>query len=79
MIMASFGGGNVLHGHLFEFLRNDILDTRNPFANRKLAANFTLNFGVRYSFFNVFHETQGRRRALADQIRSSRTPARPTL
>ena len=26
----------------------------------KLASNFTLNLGVRYSFFNVFHETQGR-------------------
>ncbi len=26
----------------------------------KPASNFTLNLGVRYSFFNVFHETQGR-------------------
>ncbi len=26
----------------------------------KLAANVTLNLGLRYQFFNVFHETQGR-------------------
>ena len=26
----------------------------------KMASTFTLNLGVRYSFFNVFHETQGR-------------------
>jgi hypothetical protein len=26
----------------------------------KLSSSFTLNLGVRYSFFNVFHETQGR-------------------
>src|SRR5262249_57886617 len=26
----------------------------------KLSSNLTLNFGVRYSFFNVFHEAQGR-------------------
>jgi hypothetical protein len=33
--MASSGGSNAYHGDLFEFLRNDVFDARNPFALQK--------------------------------------------
>src|SRR5262249_49116753 len=31
IVMASSGGTNALHGDVFEFLRNDTVDARNPF------------------------------------------------
>jgi hypothetical protein len=30
--LASSGGTNTLHGNVFEYLRNDVFDARNPFA-----------------------------------------------
>lgn len=35
VVMASSGGSNSWHGDVFEFLRNDIVDARNPFALQK--------------------------------------------
>ena len=35
IVMASQGGTNAYHGDLFEFLRNDRVDARNPFAPGK--------------------------------------------
>ncbi len=35
IVMASSSGTNHYHGDLFEFLRNDVLDARNPFAASK--------------------------------------------
>jgi hypothetical protein len=35
MVLASPSGTNFVHGELFEFLRNDVFDARNPFASRK--------------------------------------------
>ena len=35
MILASKSGSNTFHTELFEFLRNDIFDARNPFASAR--------------------------------------------
>jgi hypothetical protein len=35
IVMASSGGTNAYHADLFEFLRNDVFDARNPFALQK--------------------------------------------
>jgi len=35
VILASKAGGNTFHGEVFNFLRNDIFDARNPFALAK--------------------------------------------
>src|SRR6185312_4656868 len=35
IVLASPAGTDTYHGNLFEFLRNDVLDARNPFAPGK--------------------------------------------
>ena len=48
VVLASLGGTNLFHGSVFEFLRNDVLDARNPFALQKQP--FRLNqFGGDFS------------------------------
>ncbi|HEY1340236.1 MAG TPA: carboxypeptidase-like regulatory domain-containing protein, partial [Bryobacteraceae bacterium] len=48
VVLASRAGGNDFHGEAFEFLRNDKLDARNPFALQKQP--FRLNqFGADFS------------------------------
>jgi hypothetical protein len=47
IVLASTGGANRYHGDLFEFLRNDVVDARNPFAAGKQP--FRLNqFGANF-------------------------------
>ena len=48
VVLASMGGTNAYRGSLFEFLRNDALDARNPFATKNQP--FRLNqFGGDFS------------------------------
>jgi hypothetical protein len=48
MVLASTSGSNAFHGDVFEFLRNDVFDARNPFALQKQP--FRLNqFGASFS------------------------------
>jgi Carboxypeptidase regulatory-like domain len=48
VVLASLAGTNAFHGSAFEFLRNDVLDARNPFALQKQP--FRLNqFGADFS------------------------------
>jgi len=48
VVLASLAGTNVFHGSAFEFLQNDVLDARNPFALQKQP--FRLNqFGADFS------------------------------
>ena len=48
VVMASVAGTNAHHGELFEYLRNDVFDARNPFATKN--PPFRLNeFGANTS------------------------------
>src|SRR5262249_18002439 len=48
VVLASLSGTNTVHGSAFEFLRNDVVDARNPFALQKQP--FRLNqFGADFS------------------------------
>jgi hypothetical protein len=54
--IASSGGTNANHGELFEFLRNDVFDARNPFAMQKQP--FRLNqFGADFGGPIVHNQT----------------------
>jgi hypothetical protein len=72
--ISSTAGTNVFHGSAFDFLRNDILDARNPFAQTK--PPFRLNqfggtFGgpvVREKTF-VFLALEGLRQRLGQTVR----------
>lgn len=79
VVLASVGGTNAFHGELFEFLRNDVFDARNPFAARNPGFHlnqFGANFGGPVShdktfFFLAF---EGYRQSL-DQSLQGFTPA----
>jgi len=79
VILASVGGTNAFHGELFEFLRNDVFDARNPFAssNPRFHLNqFGANFGgpVRRDKTFFFVAFEGSRQSL-DQSLQGFTPS----